>query len=106
MSVRFTFYNGNMGTFTFAKITLTFDQTGRYINYDPEPGSAAVAQRLPGGNKVDVGSINMEPYLESRDFLRLGLEMVCVCVCVCVCARARVRVRVYRACMWRDIYAY
>ena len=89
MSVRFTFYNGNMGTFTFAKITLTFDQTGRYINYDPEPGSAAVAQRLPGGNKVDVGSINMEPYLESQDFFRLGLEMVCVCVCVCARARAR-----------------
>ena len=31
---------------------------------------------LPGGNRISVGSINMEPYITSEDFTRLGFEVV------------------------------
>ena len=33
-------------------------------------------QMLPGGNRISVGSINMEPYITTEDFTRLGFEVV------------------------------
>jgi hypothetical protein len=50
IDIRFTFYNGNFGTFTFAKVKLTFQTVGRYGPFDPE--AASVQQLRAGGNKV------------------------------------------------------
>lgn len=74
LEVKFIFYNGNFGRFTFAKITFTFDKGGIYRPYDPESG--AVTQALLEGISVKVGSLNMEPYLKPIDFVRLALEVV------------------------------
>jgi len=74
VEIRFIFYNGNLGTFSFVQISFTFGTSGRYGVYDPE--ATSVQQMLPGGNHISIGTINMEPYITTDDFSRLGLEVV------------------------------
>jgi len=74
VSIRFTFYNGNFGKFAYAKITMTLDQAGMYRLFDPESG--AVTMKSNGGTQVDIGALNMEPYLTSADFTRLAFEVI------------------------------
>jgi len=74
LEIKFIFYNGNFGKFTFAKIILSFDKGGIYRPYDPE--SAAVQQAMAKGIQLKIGSLNMEPYLKEIDFVRLAFEVV------------------------------
>ncbi|KAJ1489415.1 Polycystin cation channel-domain-containing protein [Baffinella frigidus] len=73
LEIKFIFYNGNFGKFTFAKIILSFDKGGIYRPYDPE--SAAVQQAMAKGIQLKIGSLNMEPYLKEIDFVRLAFEV-------------------------------
>jgi len=53
-------YNGNIGVFTFCAIEFRFENSGIFV----------------GGNHIQISSINMEPYRNWLDFIRLALEMI------------------------------
>jgi len=74
IDLKFIFYNGNFGMFTFAKVSLEFSRFGTFIMSDPS--ATSVQRNLPGGTTVSIGSINMEPYLTRRDFILLGFEVI------------------------------
>ena len=74
VEVKFIFYNGNMGTFSFVAIRFTFNTFGMYQSFNP--GNSAVQKRGKGGSRIEIGSINMEPYITHEDYNRLVIEII------------------------------
>ncbi len=74
VSVKFIFYNGNAGTFSYVSISFTFNTYGMYNTYNPDYSS--VQRRGSGGSRIEIGSLNMEPYITAEDHGRLGVELV------------------------------
>jgi hypothetical protein len=62
VNIKFALYNGMLGMFTFVNIKFGFSLTGAYRDFDTK-----------GGTKVQIKSINMEPYrLRQRTNCTLG----------------------------------
>jgi hypothetical protein len=74
VEVKFIFYNGNMGTFSFVAIRFTFNTFGMYQSFNPD--NSAVQKRGKGGSRIEIGSLNMEPYITHEDYSRLVIEIV------------------------------
>lgn len=74
VDVKFIFYNGNFGTFSYVAINFGFNTFGMYNSYNPDAYS--VQKRGPGGTRISIGTLNMEPYMTSEDYSRLGVELV------------------------------
>jgi hypothetical protein len=53
IEVKFIFYNGNFGTFTYVSITFGHNTFGTYNVFDP--GAASVQRGLPGSTRINIG---------------------------------------------------
>ena len=74
VDVKFIFYNGNVGMFSYVAINFGFNTYGMYNSYNPDDYS--VQKRGPGGTKISIGTLNMEPYMTSEDYERLAIEIL------------------------------
>ena len=45
-----------------------------YNSYNPDDYS--VQKRGPGGTRINIGTLNMEPYMTSEDYERLAIEIL------------------------------
>ena len=74
VELKFIFYNGNVGSFSYVAVSTDFSKYGTYKPFDPE--ATAVQKRGPGGPRIAIGTVNMEPYITREDFSRLFFEVI------------------------------